>query len=173
MATIFIGGSRHSATIPASIARRIDSIMERVHDVIVGDAPGADAAVQRYMQASSYRPVIVFCSGRQCRNNLGAWSTRQITPPADARGFQFYAAKDRAMAQSADFGLMLWDGRSIGTLANTMRLTQAGKATVLFDASRGQTFNIRTFEQWNDFAATISRALLDALNSRVASEGHR
>jgi hypothetical protein len=98
-------------------------------------------------------------------------TTRHITPPAHAQGFQFYAAKDRAMAQSADFGLMLWDGKSVGTLANAMRLARLGKATVLFDASRGSTLNIQAPEQWHSFAATIKPALLGALRSRVASEG--
>lgn len=171
MATIFIGGSRHIATIPADVARRIDNIMGHLHNVIVGDAPGADTAVQRYMKASNYRQVIVFCSGRRCRNNLGDWPTRHITPPAHAQGFQFYAAKDRTMARSADFGLMLWDGKSVGTLANTMRLARLGKATVLFDASRGSTLSIRAPEQWQSFAATINPDLLSALRSQIASEG--
>ena len=170
MATIFIGGSRHIVAVPADVARRIERIMERRHSVILGDAPGADAAVQRCMKAANYHQVTVFCSGRRCRNNLGDWPTRHITPPAHARGFQFYAAKDRAMARSADFGLMLWDGKSLGTLANTMRLAELGKSTVLFDASRGAALTIRTSQQWHGFAATISPALLDALRLRVASE---
>jgi adenine-specific DNA-methyltransferase len=171
MANIFIGGSRHIATIPADVARRIESIMQRHHNVILGDAPGADTAVQRFMKASNYHQVTVFCSGRRCRNNVGDWPTRHITPPAHARGFQFYAAKDRAMAQAADFALMLWDGKSVGTLANTMRLAELGKATMLFDAFRGSTLTIRAAEQWHSFAATISPALLRAMRSRVASEG--
>jgi hypothetical protein len=170
MATIFIGGSRHIETIPADVARRIDSIMEGLHNVIIGDASGADTAVQRYMTASSYQRVVVFCSGRRCRNNLGDWPTRHIQPPAHAPGFQFYAAKDRAMARSADFGLMLWDGKSVGTLANTMRLARLGKATVVFDASRGATLTIRALEQWHSFAASIEPTLLSALSARLASE---
>lgn len=170
MATIFIGGSRYIVAIPVDAARRIERIMERRHSVIIGDAPGADTAVQRYLKASNYHQVTVFCSGRRCRNNLGDWPTRHITPPAHARGFQFHAAKDRAMARSADFGLMLWDGKSLGTLANTMRLAELGKATVIFDASRGSALTIRTSQQWHSFAATISPALLDGLRFRVASE---
>jgi hypothetical protein len=104
---IFIGGSWHVETIPADVARRIDNILERGHSVIIGDAPGADTAVQRYMRSYDYPPVTVFCSGRRCRNNLSHWPTRHVTPSADAQGFQFYAAKDRAMAGSSDFGFML------------------------------------------------------------------
>jgi len=170
ISAIFIGGSRHIVAIPADAVRRIEHIMERGHCVIVGDAPGADAAVQRYMKASNYHQVTVFCTGRRCCHNLGDWPTRHITPPVHARGFQFYGAKDRAMARSADFGLMLWDGKSLGTLANTLRLARLGKATVLFDASRGSAFTIRTSQEWHGFMATMSSALLDALRLRVASE---
>ncbi len=171
MSTIFVGGSRHIATIPADVARRIENIMERRHDVIIGDAPGADAAVQRYMKASNYRHVRVFCSGRRCRNNLDSWSTRPVAASAHARGFQFSAASDRVMAHEASFGLMVWDGTSVGTLANTTRLAQAGKPTVLFDASQRRTFSIRAVDQWRAFAASISPALLNALRCRVSSEG--
>ena len=170
MATIFIGGSRSIDSIPAKVAQRIDNIMERLHEVILGDAPGADAAVQRYLNAAQYQQVVVFCSGRRCRNNLGNWPIRHITPPAHARGFQSYAEKDRAMARLADFGLMLWDGQSVGTLANVWRVATAGKATVLFDASSATMCDIRTLEQWDAFAATRKPALLSILHSRLASE---
>jgi adenine-specific DNA-methyltransferase len=164
--TIFIAGSRQIETIPAEAVQRISNIIGRRYKVIIGDAPAADMAVQRYMTVSAYPHVTVFCSGRRCRNNLNGWPTRHILPPADAQGFQFYAAKDREMVHSADFALMLWDGRSIGTLANAMRLAYAAKPTVLFNALQETTFNIRTADQWPCFAASLSPALRAALKFR-------
>ncbi|HET6762567.1 MAG TPA: hypothetical protein VFH27_02820 [Longimicrobiaceae bacterium] len=45
--------------------------------------------------------------GRAPRNNVGEWHTRRVETAHGARGFDFYATKDRAMAQAADCGLML------------------------------------------------------------------
>lgn len=36
------------------------------------------------------------------------------------------------MAYIADFGLMLWDGKSSGTLSNVAELTRRGKKSVVF-----------------------------------------
>jgi hypothetical protein len=33
-----------------------------------------------------------------------------------ARGFAYYATKDQVMVDDAEYGLMLWDGESKGTL---------------------------------------------------------
>lgn len=50
-----------------------------------------------------------------CRNNSGNWPTRQRVAPRGAKGFDYYSIKDRAMAAAAEYGLMLWDGKSKGT----------------------------------------------------------
>jgi hypothetical protein len=39
-----------------------------------------------------------------------------------SKDFAYYAAKDLAMAQDAKCGVMLWDGRSKGTLNNIQNL---------------------------------------------------
>ena len=54
-----------------------------------------------------------------CRNNVGDWPTREIDAPRGARGFDYYSLKDRAMAEAAEYGLMLWDGKSKGTVNNS------------------------------------------------------
>ena len=49
-----------------------------------------------------------------CRNNVGNWPTRHVEAPRGAKGFDYYSLKDRAMAEAAEYGLMLWDGKSKG-----------------------------------------------------------
>lgn len=112
--------------------------MDAGHAVIVGDANGADKAVQRYLADRRYANVIVYFSGLRFRNNVGAWTTRPITPPPGVHGgFEFYAAKDRAMANDATHGLMLWDGVSRGTFANITALISDDKPVVVYlDDSR-------------------------------------
>jgi hypothetical protein len=39
------------------------------------------------------------------------------------------------MAAAADFGLMIWDGKSPGTVLNALRLIRVGKAVVLVHGS--------------------------------------
>ncbi len=42
-----------------------------------------------------------------CRNNVGNWPTREVPAPGGAKGFDYYSVKDRAMADAAEYGLML------------------------------------------------------------------
>ncbi|MHC2374886.1 hypothetical protein ACVIWV_010397 [Bradyrhizobium diazoefficiens] len=145
MSTIFVGGSHHVSRLPSQVKERLDNVRAQDFHIIVGDANGADKAVQKYLVDTSYTDVTVFCSGSTCWNNLGNWSTRKIQIPKAAKGFQFYAAKDRVMAREPDFGLMVWDGNSPGTALNGLRLLRAGKKAVLFDvpARRATTLKVR------------------------------
>lgn len=135
MTTIFIGGSRHVSHLPFEVRKRLDNVVANAYQVVVGDANGADLAVQKHLYDSHFERVTVYCSGDTARNNLGNWPLRRVDPPKGARGFQFYTAKDREMAREADFGLMIWDGKSPGTVLNVLRLLQAGKISVLFNVS--------------------------------------
>ena len=63
----------------------------------VGDANGADRCVQQYLLEKQYRNVLVFCTGPNCRNNIGKWETRHITPSIENKGFNFYVLKDQQM----------------------------------------------------------------------------
>jgi len=135
MTKVFIGGSRRISRLSSDVRRRIDRIIEQGFPVVVGDANGADKAVQKYLQNRGYRPVEVFCSNGECRNNLGEWPVRAVATNQARRSFDYYAAKDEQMAQEASVGLMIWDGKSTGTLANVARLLRQDKKVVVYDAS--------------------------------------
>jgi hypothetical protein len=49
MTKVFIGGSRRLSQLNKDLKGRLDNIVERGFTVIVGDANGADKAVQRYL----------------------------------------------------------------------------------------------------------------------------
>ena len=117
MTKVFIGGSRRASRLNAHVHERLDNIMARGFPIVIGDANGADRAVQQYLHSKHYRNVEVFCSGESCRNNVGDWHTRHIPVGAEqTRRPNSYSAKDRIMAQEATVGLMMWDGKSVGTL---------------------------------------------------------
>jgi hypothetical protein len=123
---VFIGGSRAVSRLNAPIRDRIDDLLKRGRTILVGDANGADKAVQQYLAGRQYTRVTVFCM-ENCRNNIGGWPTRNVDPPSERKGFTYYAAKDLAMAREAKCGLMLWDGKSKGTLNNILNLIAAEK----------------------------------------------
>lgn len=151
MSTIFIGGSRHVSRLPDEVKLRLDNVISRRHHVIVGDANGVDKAVQRYFFDAAYDRVTVFCSGEHPRNNLGQWLTHKVDVPKKLKGFHFYAAKDREMALEADFGLMIWDGKSPGTILNVLRLVRAEKIAVLFSVPNKCTINMKSAIDWKAF----------------------
>jgi predicted Rossmann fold nucleotide-binding protein DprA/Smf involved in DNA uptake len=75
MSTVFIGGSRHVARLSDQVKERLNNIIGNAFRIVVGDAAGADKAVQKYLLDASYPHVTVFCSGDRPRNNLGLWET--------------------------------------------------------------------------------------------------
>src|ERR1700678_1919666 len=131
MTTVFLGGSRHVSRLNDEVRARIDNMIERGFAIVIGDANGADKALQSYLKNRGYRNVQVYCSGGHCRNNLGEWAVHAAKAETRERSFDFYSVKDRAMAQAATVGLMVWDGKSVGTLCNVLRLlSQKKKAAV-------------------------------------------
>lgn len=172
MNTIFIGGSRHVSRLPSEVKKRLDNVVASGHRVIVGDANGADKAVQKHFHDIHYDKVTVFCSGASPRNNLGTWLTHHVDAP-NAKGFQFYAAKDREMAREADFGLMIWDGKSPGTILNVLRLVIAGKIAVLFNVPDKDVVNIKSVDAWRNFIAHCSSELRRDVKERATSDEWR
>ena len=159
MTTVFIGGSRRTSRLPKEVLARVDRMVNQTFKILVGDAAGADKAVQKYLHDGGYRAVEVFCSGATCRNNVGDWPLRSVDPPKGAKGFAFYTAKDRVMAEEADYGLMVWDGDSVGTLVNVLRMVKAGKAVVLYIVPESRFRDFRDDAGWNAFASDIPREL--------------
>jgi hypothetical protein len=139
---VFIAGSRRLSRLNAEVRERIDKIVEKGLTVIVGDANGADKSVQEYLHLKQYSKVVVFCMEGVCRNNVGNWPTRKIRAAnSGRRDFAYFSTKDRAMAAEADYGLMLWDGQSRGTLTNVVHLVRQGKPVVVYMAS-SKTFQM-------------------------------
>jgi hypothetical protein len=130
---VFFGGSRAVTKLDSQLRARIDDFIRRGDTILIGDAKGADKAVQQYLATRGYRNVIVFCM-KECRNNIGQWPTRNVKPPSSRKDFNYYAAKDILMAQEANCGVMLWDAKSKGTLQNMLNLVGAGKRTLVYFA---------------------------------------
>jgi hypothetical protein len=141
---VFIGGSRHLSRLSVDVKQRLDKIVESRFTVLIGDANGADKAVQTHFAARHYPEVVVFCVADHGRNNVGDWPRRDVNAPAGARGFALYSVKDEAMAREATHGFMLWDGESKGTLNNIVSLVKLEKPVVVFFGPTKSFVNVRT-----------------------------
>jgi adenine-specific DNA-methyltransferase len=170
MNTVFIGGSRHLSRLSSEVKERLHNITGSGARVVVGDANGADKAVQKFLHDASYKNVTVFCSGDNCRNNLGQWETRNIKTSKHLKGFDFYAAKDREMAREADFGLMIWDGKSAGTVLNILRLIRADKKAVLLNVPNKQTTTFKASDDWARFISHVSSDFRNDLRKRATPD---
>ena len=170
MSKIFIGGSRRVSRLAPPVLARLGTIVAKGLPVIVGDANGADKAVQQYLYGKEYEPVEVFCSGSICRNNIGNWSARHVEAAPGERGFQFYAAKDREMAREADYGFMIWDGKSTGTLLNVVRLLRCGKKVVVYSAPDQNFAELRGYDQWEEFIGHYSTEVRNETEQKAALE---
>lgn len=132
MITVFIGGSRKIYNLDQEVISRINNILDKSGTILVGDANGADKAVQKYLTQAGYENVIVFCAGEDCRNNLGNWEVKSIVSHSKRKDFSFFASKDKAMSDEADYGFMLWDGKSKGTINNAVNLLRNNKKVLVF-----------------------------------------
>ena len=165
---VFVAGSRQISRLPAEVSSRLDTMIEKGFQILVGDANGADKAVQRYLADKSYPNVLVHCMKDHCRNNVGNWPTREVAAPRGAKGFEYYSLKDRAMAEAAEYGLMLWDGKSKGTVNNVVNLSRDHKPVVVYVAPTKQFRTIRTSDDLRDL---LTQGDSDSVE-RIVSELH-
>jgi hypothetical protein len=146
-------------------------MVEKRLSVVIGDANGADKAVQRYLSSRRYDLVEIFCAGETPRNNIGDWRLRRVQPPRDTLDFDYYASKDRQMARAAAVGLLIWDGESQGTLMNVLRLVTLHKIAVVYVGPRKAFFSIRSRGDFDKLASDLSQAEARRLHDQAMREG--
>ncbi|MFC0266462.1 hypothetical protein [Kushneria aurantia] len=160
MTTIFVAGSINIKNLDRQVKERLDRIIESGFGVVVGDADGADSSIQSYLAEKQDQHTTVFCSGENPRNNLGGWPVHYVAAKAAPGTRAFFTAKDIEMARVADYGLMIWDAKSTGTLSNVLELLQQKKKAVVFVNKDKDFVNVGNLEQ------------LHTLLSRMSSHAH-
>ena len=131
MTRVFIGGSRQVTRLDDAVRRRLSRIVEKRLPVLIGDANGADKVVQGYLRDCAFDRVEVYAADASPRNNLGGWPVRVIRPTGTRRGFEYCAAKDRAMASLLE-GLDRADAERLraSAAAGGLETSLAGQATL-------------------------------------------
>ncbi len=121
MTKVFVSGSRSVRALPQAAKVALDTIIELGFTVIIGDCYGVDTLVQDYLASKGYQQVIVYHIGEEPRNNCG-FGAQRVSGSRQTD-------KDAAMAEAADYGLTVWDGRSPGTAKNIARVAKTKVVT--------------------------------------------
>lgn len=156
MTTVFISGSMNIKHLDAKVKERINNIVASEFEVVVGDADGADTSIQQYLFSLGRSKTTIYCSGSRPRNNVGNWPIRVIETNHSKGSRAFFTAKDMVMAQVADFGLMVWDTKSTGTLSNVIELLGRKKKCVVFVNKKKEFKTVGTVEQLEALVSCMS-----------------
>lgn len=170
---VFIAGPRAITTLDKSVEERLFNIYEQKFTVLVGDASGVDKSIQQYFHKLSYTNVLVYASQGKARNNIGGWKVENVEVPKKLKGFDYYAAKDKVMAKEADYGFMLWNGKSKGTLNNIINLISDNKKSLVFFTPKNQFVCIDNEEKlaWLiSFCEDATKELYKKLSKKIPVE---
>jgi hypothetical protein len=177
MTTVFVAGSLSIKRLHPRFLECLDRIVISGFDVVVGDADGADTSIQQALLDRNASSVTVYCSGKIPRNNLGNWPVQRVATDREPGSRAFFTAKDLEMAKVADYGLMMWDAKSTGTLSNVIELLKRGRTTRVFVNKAQQLVTIGKVEDLTRLIASMSEGARTkaeqkmSLSRRVASLG--
>lgn len=130
---VFVSGSISIKNLPPQAASRLRSIIEKGYDVLIGDAGGVDYSVQKLLSSKGYSNVMVYHVGNKARHNVSNWQTKRIASARNLKGRALYTLKDEAMADDADYALMVWDGKSKGTFNNMLAMRRLNKQFLVIE----------------------------------------
>ena len=166
---IFVAGPRAVKELDTNIEKRLTDIIKKDYTLLVGDAIGVDKLIQKFMHQKKYNNLIIYASKGKVRNNIGNWEVQKVTVEESIKGFDFYAAKDKKMAVDADYGFMIWNGKSKGTLNNMINLTKRGKEILLYYIPHKKFYLIKNLDEVKKIASVNGNevtAIFDKLNDK-------
>lgn len=178
MTTVFIAGSISISRLHEKVIDRISKIVSSDFDVVVGDADGADTSIQECLHKYRAGKVTVYCTGDFPRNNVAKWPIHKVVSNAKAGTRAYFTAKDVEMARDSDYGLMVWDCKSTGTLSNVIELLRGRKKSVVFVNKNKDFMNVSDVDGLERLVALMSdhaRAKAEekiGLTARLASIAH-
>lgn len=168
MTKVFIGGSREVSKLNKDLKDRIDNIIRNEFLILIGDANGIDKAVQKYLNEKDYNNVIVFCMKGLCRNNIGSWKTNYVEiTDSSKKSFDYYSTKDLEMAKETDYGFLIWDAKSKGTLNNAINLLKLNKKILMYFYPDKNFCVINTFSDLKHLLSKCNKASLEVFEKKL------
>ena len=141
----------------------IQSVLDDAVHIIVGDANGADKAIQAYLSDVNYKTVTVFHVGETSRNNVGLWDAQQVPAASNLKGRAFYTEKDKVMALKADYGIVFWDGKSAGSISNVCELLSLKKTAFVYSEPLKKFIKVTSAKELTDLLSVCAPNVRDAL----------
>jgi hypothetical protein len=170
MSKVFFGGSRSLSRLDSAVRTRLRNLITSGHTVLVGDANGMDKAVQSFFAEEGYRDVIVYCMERECRNNVGSWRVESVSSGGRKKNFAYFAMKDARMSLEAEYGFMIWDGESKGTLNNVLSLVEQGKAVLVYRSPSKEFLQIKSIRELEKLLGNCPPNVIAYLNKKIKLE---
>jgi hypothetical protein len=165
--TVFLSGSRSISRLNDDVRGRVRNVIDKGFQVIIGDANGADKALQKFLADSGYRKVTVYCAGNSCRNNLGGWETHNVSVDPKLTGRDFYTQKDKEMASDADYGLVLWDGKSAGSINNVFELLKGDKCALVYLSSEKRFYDVKSLQDAQSLLGHCDKESMDTIKRKI------
>ena len=146
--SVFVSGSSKTETkdspyyrkqLPKDIRDTLDNYMNEKVKFVVGDAPGIDRQVQRYLNKKGYKDVDIYGPGKQVRYIANKkWKAHPINAPEFEEGSkEWLAKKDIAMERAATEGLaVILDEGAKATRKNVDRLIEHNKNVKVFQLNQ-------------------------------------
>lgn len=167
MKKIFISGSMCIKNINKLVIHRIENIINSKFTIILGDANGVDVSIQKILADKEYEKVQVFCTGNYPRNNIGKWKIISIATEHKPKTRLYFTAKDIEMAKECDFGLMVWDAKSTGTLSNVYELLKKDKTSVVFVNKLKKFLTVTNFKDFEYLVSIMSDSAFNKADKRI------
>ena len=167
MHKVFISGSMGIKTLDENVQSRINNIIESGYQVIVGDASGVDSSIQEYLLSKNMKSVLVYCSGKSPRNNLGGWPVENIKTTLTPGTREFFTAKDLRMAEDCDYGFMVWDTKSTGTLSNAIELLKRHKIALVYVNKAKEFLKIREVSDLEKLISFMSKTTFEKADKKL------
>lgn len=156
MTTVFVSGSLSIKRLHPLFLERLNKVVTSGFSVVVGDAEGADKSIQEFLSQHSAQSVTVYCTGETPRNNVGQWAVKKVFSTAEPGSRAYFSAKDIAMARVADYGLMIWDAKSTGTLSNIIELLNNDRSSRIFVNKKEKFVTVSQAKDLRDLVGVMS-----------------
>lgn len=167
MHKVFISGSMRIKNLDSNVQGRINNIIGSDFQIIVGDADGVDSSIQEYLLNKKLESVVVYCSGDFPRNNLGNWKVKKVITDRQQGSRAFYTAKDVEMAKDCDYGFMVWDTKSTGTLSNAIELLKRKKRALVYVNKNKEFLTIKDVADMEKLVSFMSETAFEKADKKI------
>jgi hypothetical protein len=86
------------------------------------------------------------------------------------KDFAYFAMKDARMSLEAEYGFMIWDGESKGTLNNVLSLLEQAKAVLVYRSKTREFLQIKSIHELEQLLGTCPPDVVEYLNKKINLE---